>query len=227
MTGTTTPTDEALAAGERALSEAADLFAKAADLDRDFGDLDDAQAASAEGEGDDDEEEGGEDESADALGAAPQGDDEDEDEEEEGAGGPPMMKAADPGSELTIDALPILEALDRNINALTERLTTLTEQNASLLRIAKAQQVALGHFSKAQGHIANLPQRPKSQRAVVPTSVPATAPDINALFAKANEVVSDPVQFGLVEHHYNRRNPEGMLSALTPEQRARVLAPSA
>lgn len=234
------PSDDELTAGEEALASAADLIAKAADadLDADFGDYDKAAAASAEP---DEDEEGGDAtdealEGEDDLGM--EGDmsgageddpesDEDEDEEPEGAGGgEPFAKAAD-GDEVVVDALPLLQSIDAHMAALREDLATMRTQNRALLGIAKAQQAAIGHFAKANDAIAGMPTTPKSQRPVrVATAAPAGSParDINTLFAKAAEVVEDPSRFGTIEHFYNRKDVEGMIGALLPSERERVLA---
>ena len=227
MSTPSTARDE-FAAGEEALKNAAELIAKAAeaDLDADFNEYDEATEASANAEDD----EGMSEEGAAGEGAAPPLDedrmdltDEDEDEDDkeegmdEGEGEPAFAKADEADAVLTVDALPILKALD-------ERLDRIEAMSRAQLHIAKAQQAAVEHFSKAQDAIAGLPRKPKSTTVTVPTGTPPSkAPDINALFAKAGEVVSDPRQFGLVEHFFNRKDRDGLLASLTPEQRGKVL----
>lgn len=218
------------AAGEEALKNAAELIAKAAeaDLDADFDEYDEATEASANAEDD----EGMAEDGMAEEGAAPPLDedrldldaegDEDEDDEEEGMDDEGMdegvvAKADEADAVLTVDALPILKALD-------ERLDRLEAMVRADVNIAKAQQAALQHFAKAQDAMAGLPRKPKSTTVTVPTGAPPSkAPDINALFAKAAEVVDDPRQFGLVEHFFNRKDRDGLLASLTPEQRGKVL----
>jgi hypothetical protein len=235
MSTPSTARDE-FAAGEEALQNAAELIAKAAeaDLDADFDEYDEAADASADAEATEDE--GMAEEGAappldeDRMDASLEGageddeddeDDDDDDEDDEDEEMPvddmPMAKADEADAVLTVDALPILKALD-------ERLDRLEAMVRADVNIAKAQQAALQHFAKAQDAIAGLPRKPKSATVNVPTAAPpAKAPDINALFTKAAEVVDDPRQFGLVEHFFNRKDRDGLLASLTPEQRGRVL----
>ena len=233
-------TSDEFAAGEEALENAAELIAKAAqadDLDADFGEYDEAAAASAEDEDEDeDEEEEGAEESVPAeTGAPPPLDEdrmslsedlEDEDAEEEDEEEPMperegvIAKADEVEATMTVDALPILKALD-------ERLERFEAKFAAMVGIAKAHQAVLGHFAKAQDALAGAPRKPKSATVSVPSGKkPNDDPDINSLYAKAAEVVDDPHRFGIVEHHYNRKDTEGMLAAMTAEQRAKVLAPN-
>jgi len=226
------PSDDELTAGEEALANAADLIAKAADgdLDADFGDYDKAAAASAEPDEDEDEEGGdatdealeGDDIEA-AMGDDEDDEDEDEDEAPEGAGGDMPFAKAD---EVVVDALPLLQSIDAHFAALREELTTLRTQNRAMLSIAKAQQAAIGHFAKANDAISGMPTTPKSQRPVKVTTAAPAAParDLNTLFVKASEIVSDPGRFGVIEHYYNRKDAEGMIGALLPDERERVLA---
>jgi hypothetical protein len=233
MSTPSTARDE-FAAGEEALQNAAELIAKAAeaDLDADFDEYDEAADASADAEATEDEgmaEEGAAppldedrmDASLEGAGEDDEDDEDDDDEDDEDEEMPvddmPMAKADEADAVLTVDALPILKALD-------ERLDRLEAMVRADVNIAKAQQAALQHFAKAQDAIAGLPRKPKSATVNVPTAAPpAKAPDINALFAKAAEVVDDPRQFGLVEHFFNRKDRDGLLASLTPEQRGRVL----
>jgi hypothetical protein len=234
MSTPSTARDE-FAAGEEALQNAAELIAKAAeaDLDADFDEYDEAADASADAEATEDEgmaEEGAAppldedrmDASLEGAGEDDEDDDEDDDDEDDEdeempVDDMPMAKADEADAVLTVDALPILKALD-------ERLDRLEAMVRADVNIAKAQQAALQHFAKAQDAIAGLPRKPKSATVNVPTAAPpAKAPDINALFAKAAEVVDDPRQFGLVEHFFNRKDRDGLLASLTPEQRGRVL----
>lgn len=228
--------DDELTKGEEALANAAELIAKAADadLDADFGDYDKAAAASAEP---DEDEEGAPDDATDAalegddLEGEPDEDDDEDDEEGEGdepaaeGDGMPFAKADEPGAEVTVDALPLLQSIDAHFAAFREHLATIHAQNRALLSIAKAQQASIGHFAKAQDAISGLPRTPKSQQRVnVATAAPTPARDINTLFAKASEHVSDPARFGMVEHYYNRKDAEGMIGSLLPDERAKVLA---
>lgn len=134
-----------------------------------------------------------------------------------------------------VDAGPILQALDNKLTqlqALDKKLDAVLAKAASVELLAgvmrqlydalNAQQEGLATLAKAQSALADLPRVPKSQPRHV--NVPTGAPQrpIGDLFAKACDL-ADAVQVGVLTHYYHRGDVDGLLSALTPEQRAQVL----
>lgn len=247
-----TDLERQLAEGERALEEAANLLAKAAgtedDLDEDFEDFDEAanegDEAAEEQAADDAEapdEEGAPDEDAAAAAqamaaGAEDGDEpdleEEPEEEDDAPPGPVMAKAAD--MEVR-DATPILEGIQdsltvlaKAVDAIAERVGSQDKRLAAQLDALKAQQASVETLAKAQGAIAATPLRPKSQggarTVTVPTTQEAETRSLKELFVKADGFITDPVRFGKLEHYVNRNDLNGFLDALTPDERARVLA---
>ncbi len=229
--------EKMLQEGEAALERAAELLAKAQefdpaeggeDPDEDFAGLDHPEPTEDEvGEGgpdkdgDDDCPEGEEDcEKQDDD--APKGESEDGTVPVPGPTGDeePMAKAADG----FVDATPLLEAIDAKLaklDALAERVRQLEAQNATLVKALVEQNAGLGVLVKAHQVLTDeTPRRPKSKTVSVPTRKQVDS--LREIFAKAAEVVDDPVRMAQVEHYYHSGDAEGMLSSLTAEERAKL-----
>ncbi len=223
-------TQPTMTEGERLLEQAATLLAKASRdageaLDDDFADLDaaaeraDAEAERAEAEA----------EVADAEAELAGVDEEEDDDDDEDFDLEPEGEEFVKAEGTLIDATPILQAVDaklakltrlaKAVSALQGDVATLLKERRASFAIAKAQQAALE--SLTQGFDA--PRRPKSQQRVAVPSAGATH-DPKVIYAKAEAVITDAAQMGVVEHYYHRRDVSGMLGALTPAQRAKVLA---
>lgn len=171
------------------------------DLDSDFDELDEARDESdAAHEEDESEEDEGQDEGQD------ESEDEDEDEGQDDDEGQEQFSKAEDYE--TVDAGPLLEALDARLAEQGDMLSAVLEQNKVLAKavqqlqtqgdtLAKAVQSsarATLAFAKAQQGAAELPLMPKSraQSVSIPTrKAGAPAVDVNAVMAKAEEAVYD------------------------------------
>lgn len=182
-----------------------ETFAKAAQdpLDSDFEGLDDARQASDAAHDEDDQ---------DAAGQGQDGDDadlddgedgnegeQDDDEDEDGEGAPAFAKAESGGF---VDAMPLLQELDRKLERL-EALGLLFEEvqtiKGQVTTLAKAvQATAQGTLTLAKAvapHVdAPLPPRSQQARVTVPTTTtvqPTGTTDAGTVFAKAEQAAAD------------------------------------
>lgn len=231
MTKGRNPIEELLAEGMSAIEQSFTM-AKAAQGEGGEGDLDDdlkgfdqakdaSDAAQDEGEGEDGGDADGHEGDSDWNGGA--GDEDGEDDK------PAFAKAYE-----EVDALPLLQAIDDKLSvlgSLSERLTTLEAQNATLAKAV--QESARGNHSMAKAVAAalNTPLPAKSKtaaRTVVPTRVdtPAGA-DRNAVMSKAVSAVEkgrlDVEAIATFEVLTNQRGVDAAL-ALMPHVAAAIAA---
>lgn len=206
--------EEALERGQRLLAKAKSALK---DLDKDFEDLEDPdlpEDLEEPSEVDEEERDDEDDEDVKMHRYEDQGGDEDEEEEDEEE--KPVAKA--------VDALPILAAIEKRLRALEAQEKRLQAQEKRLQALVKAvgslvQGVEV--LAKGYASLANTPKRPKAHQVVVPTGRKEVRP--GEVLAKALQVVKDPIRVGIMEHYANRGDLEGLLSQLSPEERAKIL----
>ncbi len=198
---------------EDALSRAAALLAKAEDVgDEEMDDEEKERAMLNQGEGMD-------------------MDDDEEDEDTELSSAPAAQMMAKAVNSLA----PVLNELDRRHAEYLESVQEVREQHSELeqmvkalvvkmdefLTVAKAQQTSLETMAKAVNIATGQPRKPKSLVSI-PTAERHAALPVGELLAKAEQVITDPIQFAEAQQYIVTGAFEAFKATLTEDQRKAI-----